>query len=263
MGRSSEQGLSRRDLLEWLGRGAGLALFSPLIQACSSASRALGGKDALAPGDTFTDQGPSVDAPAPDVAACGDADFRPGPDDVPVAGEWGERTVDKQDITSILANWTLTVDGLADRPRTFTFCDLRDLGLVRQVTDFHCVEGWSIWDVPWDGVPLATVLDLVGAKPEATWLKFTSVGGTYTESLAVPVAREPHALLGLGIGGQTLPLKHGFPCRVVVPRLYGYKNAKYVERIELVTTETVGFWPSYGYTTSGEVDPSRLRPGHT
>jgi DMSO/TMAO reductase YedYZ molybdopterin-dependent catalytic subunit len=229
-----------------------------------------------APGDLGSadaapsDEGPALDGDevaAEDVAA-GDAvsppcdpAFAPGSDALPVPQNWGERTVDRQDLAALLATWRLTIDGLVDTPLTFDFCQLRDLGLVDQVTDFHCVEGWDVLDVPWNGIPLSRLLDLAGIRPEARFLKFTSVGGTYTESLPLAVAREPRTLLALGIGGNTLSLRHGFPVRIVVPRLFGYKNPKFVTRIEASVVEHVGFWPRVGYTVAGEVQPSRLREG--
>lgn len=268
--------VTRRTLLEWVGKATVVGLFSPLIEACGHGPGSGPGVDAFAPPDGFGHDGGIT---APDEGMDGSADpggtepdggetdaggecgFEPGPTDHPVMQGWGERTVDRQDLAQILASWQLTVDGMVARPRTFSFCELRDLGLDFQATDFHCVEGWSILDVPWDGVRLSRVLDMVQPDPDATFLKITCRGGVYTESLSLGVAREPRTLIGLGIGGNTLPLKHGFPCRIVVPRLLGYKNPKYVERIELVTTEHVGFWSKFGYPVAGEVAPARLREG--
>ncbi len=266
--------VTRRSLLAWLGRASVLGLFSPLIDACVQAGRdpardLAGLRDLpfLDPGEAGEDAPPGdEDALATDADAAPDLPDAscpppPGPEDLPVFEKWGERTVDPQDLASLLASWRLTINGLVRTPLTLDFCQLRDLGLVGQVTDFHCVEGWSILDVPWDGIPLARLLDLAGVRPEAGFLKIHSVGGRYTESLPLPVAREPRTLLALGIGGSTLSLKHGFPARIVVPRLLAYKSPKYVTRIELTDTEHVGFWPRFGYPVSGEVPPERLREG--
>jgi hypothetical protein len=286
--------LTRRSLLTWLGRASVLGLFSPVIDACVRGTEysspdggdlADFGAETITGFDTLTDSGRdrdtgetgtgddgsdetgfndegAVDAGTEEVTAptCEDA-FNPGSEDLPLFEDWGERTVDRQELATLLATWRLTVDGLVDNPLTLDFCQLRDLGVVNQVTDFHCVEGWSIYDIPWNGVPLSRVLDLAGVKPEARFLKITSVGGKYTESLSLDVAREPKTLLAIGILNNTLSLKHGFPLRIVVPRLLGYKNPKYVTRIELTTEEHSGFWPGYGYTVSGEVPSSRLRDG--
>lgn len=179
----------------------------------------------------------------------------------PELQSWNERTVDPQNLAAILASWKLRIGGLVDKPIELGFCELREMGLVTQVTDFHCVEGWSVYDVPWNGIPLGRLLEMVQPKSSATFLEIHCVGGKYLESLAVSVAKEPRSILALGIDGSTLPLKHGFPARVVVPRLLGYKNPKFVESIDLVDHESSGFWEGFGYPSQGAVPASRLRPG--
>ena len=73
---------------------------------------------------------------------------------------------------------------------------------------------------------------------------------------------EPRTILAYGVAGSTLPLDHGFPLRVVVPRLLGYKNAKYVERLELADKPLIGYWVAAGYDLAGLVPQNRLRSGH-
>ena len=70
-----------------------------------------------------------------------------------------------------------------------------------------------------------------------------------------------NTILAYGVGGSSLPLKHGFPARIVIPRLFGYKSAKFVERIELSDSPIEGFWVERGYPYDGEVQPGRLREG--
>ena len=291
--------LTRRSLLEWLGGATVLGLTSPLLQACAGGSAGAAAEVAGEPADAPVDPGGAAEAPGEVAAETGSPDAsEPGADvpaeqsaadhapDVPadptrlaeaacpdgqpppaapamggVFDVWSVRTVDEQVLADLIANWRLRVEGLVERPTTFTFCDLLALGLVQQVTDFHCVEGWSVYDVPWDGVPLSVLLDAVGPLPGATHLTIGCRKGIYSESLAIDVAREPRSLLGLGVDGRTLPLPHGFPARVVVPRLFGYKNAKHVESITLTDQAHVGFWPKYGYSVAGEVPPDRLREG--
>ena len=105
------------------------------------------------------------------------------------------------------------------------------------------------------------MLDLAATDAAATHVTFHSIGGQYSESLPIDVAREPRTLLGYGVDGSTLPIEHGFPLRLVVPRLLGYKNAKYLERIEVTDHAVTGYWESYGYSYEGEVPAERLRPG--
>lgn len=231
-----DRSVGRRSLLEWLGGSAVLALTSPLISACR------------------------VDGPGAH-SADGGCDFAPGALARPDLAAWNVRTVDPQDLALLISTWSLRVDGLVQEPLHVSFCELRDLGLVRQVTDFHCVEGWSVYDVPWDGIPLSHLLAKVGPSSAAKFLKIHCVGGKYFEQLPIAVAMEGKTMLAIGVDGSTLPLGHGFPARIVVPRLLGYKSAKYVERIELVESAPEAFWPQYGYTMSGEVPGERLRPG--
>ncbi len=242
--------VERRTVLGWLGNTTVLALGGDVLSACLGTSIA----DSLRP-DAGGADGAAEAAGAPGFT------FEPGPGTDPIFDGWYENTVDAQNLVDILAGWTLTVDGMVGTPLSLGFVDLVALDRQDQITDFHCVEGWSVLDVPWNGVPLAHVLDLAGVDVSATHLTFYSVGEQYRESLPLDVAREPHTLLGYGVGGSTLPLAHGFPVRLVVPRLLGYKNAKYLSRIEVTDQPVTGYWEAYGYSYDGEVPASRLRPG--
>lgn len=235
-------------MLQWIGGATAFALGGNALMACLGKSPA-------------NRSPPSTGGPDGSAEMDGDLSFpfRPGVDGI---GEgWEENTVDAQNLAEILARWTLTVDGMVARPLTLTFSDVLMLDRQDQVTDFHCVEGWSVLDVPWNGVRLSRVLDLAGPQEAATHLTFHSVGGVYSESLPMDVAREERTLLGYGVGGSTLPLAHGFPLRLVVPRLLGYKNAKYIASIEVTNHEVIGYWEGFGYSSAGEVSPERLRPG--
>jgi hypothetical protein len=267
--RLSDKTVDRRTLLEWLGKATVLTLGADLIAACSTTPSS--NRDGSPPldlqqlidgnvtnrdhftGDAATDTGDLSPASFP---------FQPGEGDShKVFGGWGERTVDPQDLTSVLASWKLIIDGMVTSPKMLSFADLLQLTRQDQVTDFHCVEGWSIYDVPWNGVRLATLLELVDPLPAATHVTLHTIGNKYNESLPLSVANEVRTLAAYGIAGATLPLKHGFPLRVVVPRLLGYKNPKYIGRIELTDKAVEGYWVAAGYAYSGEVPASRLRPG--
>jgi DMSO/TMAO reductase YedYZ molybdopterin-dependent catalytic subunit len=242
--------MERRTVLGWLGSSSVLALGGTALSACFGESLAHRRPRDASAGDDATEAGG-----APGFA------FQPGPGQGPIYGGWYENTVDPQSSADILASWTLTVDGMVGNPLVLSFADILALDRQDQVTDFHCVEGWSVLDVPWNGVLLAHVLDLAGTDAAATYVTFHCVGDAYSESLPVSVTREPRTLLGYGVDGSTLPLAHGFPLRLVVPRLLGYKNAKYLSRIEVTDQAVVGYWESYGYSYDGEVPPERLRPG--
>jgi DMSO/TMAO reductase YedYZ molybdopterin-dependent catalytic subunit len=261
----STETVTRRTLLEWLGRATVLTLGADLVAACTAASQGgapdLSLKDSTPPQTTDGSLDTSSQLNSDWLVSDGGFPFAPGQPGHSVYDGWGERTVDPQQLTQILANWSLTVDGLVEEPLTLSFVDLVDLPRQDQITDFHCVEGWSIFDVPWNGIHLSTLFEAVRPKPEATHVTFHTIGGSYNESLPLSVAKEPRTLLAYGIAGATLPLKHGFPLRLVVPRLLGYKNAKYVQRIELAAGPVNGYWVAAGYSYDAEVPQSRLRPG--
>jgi DMSO/TMAO reductase YedYZ molybdopterin-dependent catalytic subunit len=235
----SRETISRRSLLDWIGKATVLALGGELASACTSGRAVL----------FHVDGG---EEPFP---------FVPGPTDLDVYDGWGERTVDRQDLEAILSSWRLRVDGRVEHPFELSFAELIGLPRQDQVTDLHCVEGWSIYDVPWNGVHLSTIVERARPTAQATHVAFHTIGGTYNESLPMDVALEPRTLLAYGIGGSTLPLKHGFPVRIVIPRLLAYKSAKFVERIEFTDQPLYGYWVAAGYPYGGEVPEGRLRPG--
>jgi len=264
--------LSRRTLMEWLGKAAVFSLGAGVLARCTT--------DAAGAGDAAADAAPAdariwpdaalpeagVDAAGPPACDGTPADFPFQPvDDAtelfqPWSG-WAERTVDPQDLPWILDKWQVTVDGLVAQPVTLTFGQILGLPRLDQVVDFHCVEGWSVYDVPWNGVHLSHLLALAQPHSTATHVTFHTIGGTYNESLPLDVAIEPKTLLAYGINCNTLPLSHGFPLRLVIPRLLGYKSAKYVHRIEVTDAPINGFWVNLGYPYAGEVPESRLREG--
>ncbi|HOX42396.1 MAG TPA: molybdopterin-dependent oxidoreductase [Myxococcota bacterium] len=250
--------MTRRSVLEWLGKGAVLTLGGAALASClgPATPRGDGGfpDDGDEDGDGAGGEGGGGDAG-------GGLTFQPGAEDHPVYRGWGERTVDRQELESILSSWHLRVDGLVEMPRDYTFADLVGLGPREFLVDFHCVEGWSILDVPWDGLHLSRLFDAARVRPQATHVTFHTLGGRYNESWPLAVALEPRSLLALGIGGNTLPLKHGFPARAVLPRMYAYKSPKYVARIELADHPIEGFWVENGYPYDAPVPATKLRPG--
>ncbi len=256
---------TRRTVLEWFGQGAVVAALPAVLGACTpkpvdrcctdepaddSDARRDSGR---VPGDSD----PLQDPECPD----GSFEFSPPEKEPGIYDDWNVRTVDPQQLDELLAGWVLTVDGLVDSPRSFTFQELIALAREDRVMDFHCVEGWSVLDVPWNGVHLQTLLDLVGRQAGATHVTFHTSGSVYNESLPIDIALEPNTLLAYGVCGATLPLDHGFPLRLVVPRLLGYKSAKYIHRIELTDQPIEGFWVQRGYSYEAEVPEGRLREG--
>jgi DMSO/TMAO reductase YedYZ molybdopterin-dependent catalytic subunit len=265
--------VSRRSLLEWLGKSTVLALGADLIASCSEGQddyldggEPMAGEDSGAALDdggfeAGHDAGADGGDAGTDCSAKGQFGFEPGQVDLEIFENWGERTVDVQDPLEIMKSWRLIVDGMVEHPLDLSFADILKMKRQDQVVDFHCVEGWSIWDVPWNGVHLNELFDLVKPLPKASHVTFHTVGDKYNESVPIDVAREPKTVLSYGIGCSTLPLKHGFPLRLVIPRKLAYKSAKYVYRIELTDEPVNGYWVEVGYPYDAEVPPERLRPG--
>jgi DMSO/TMAO reductase YedYZ molybdopterin-dependent catalytic subunit len=143
--------------------------------------------------------------------------------------------------------WQFTVKGLVEKELTLTWDEFRQLPKATQLSDFHCITGWSVYNVTWEGVRLADLLDLAGVKPAATFVKFISGDGTYTDSVDLGTARLPDVLLPWAMDGSPLPTALGGPVRLVVPQMYGYKSVKWVQAIELIDREHIGFWEELGY----------------
>ena len=145
------------------------------------------------------------------------------------------------------AEYRLQIAGHVERPVTLTLADLRALPRAQQVSDFHCVTGWSVDDVRWGGVRLD---DLIAqARPRAGWrsLRFISDEVPYDDTLTQAQALLPDVMLALDMDDKPLSRAHGAPARVVMPQMYGYKSVKWVTRIEVRTDVLPGYWEQHGY----------------
>lgn len=147
------------------------------------------------------------------------------------------------------ATWRVAVDGLVERPASFTLSDLRGLPVGRQITEISCEEGWS-YIAEWIGTPVASVLDLVAVKSAARYVVYQSHDAGYYDSIDLDEARHPQTLLAWGMNGNDLPVPFGGPLRMRVPRQLGYKSTKFVNRLVL-TDSLDGFGEGNG---SGDAD---------
>ena len=148
------------------------------------------------------------------------------------------------------ATFQLTVDGNVENPVTLSWDQLLALPKVAQVSDFHCVEGWGVNDVRWEGVRLQTIMDLV--KPRnSPYITFYSLGGDYKDSLSMQQASFPDVLLAYHMYEQPLPPRHGRPLRLIAPHMYGYKGPKWLTRIEFANEQVTGYWEQRGWNIDG------------
>ena len=149
--------------------------------------------------------------------------------------------------------WVVKVDGLVEQPLTVDRAAWSSLQRMSETVDFHCVEGWTVDDVRWGGVAPTMLLDQAGVRPEAKYAVFHAYGGDYLSTLPLDLIRDEKTMLADSLNGEPLPPKHGGPLRLVVPVQLGYKNVKWVERIELTATVEPGYWESRGYPEAAPI----------
>ncbi len=150
-----------------------------------------------------------------------------------------------------ITGWTFTISGLVSQERKFTYAEFQSLPRTQVLSDIHCVTRWTRLNNLWDGVSTSVVKGLVDIKPEAGFVIVYGAGG-FTTNLSLDDFFQPDVLLALKHDGQPLTPEHGYPLRLVVPGLYFWKSAKWVQGIEFVADDRPGFWESAGYHNRGD-----------
>ena len=150
-----------------------------------------------------------------------------------------------------LQRWRLVVDGLVENPVTLDWDGFNRLPQSELTSDIHCVTAWSRYDNRWRGVRVADLLEHVRPKPEAKFVLLQSFD-TYTTNLPLAEFAAADALLATHWEGEPLTVEHGGPVRVVVPKLYFWKSAKWVKRIQFAAQDQPGFWEVRGYHNHGD-----------
>jgi DMSO/TMAO reductase YedYZ molybdopterin-dependent catalytic subunit len=163
------------------------------------------------------------------------------------AGGWRIYTISGSMPRFDPATWRLEVGGLVQQPVSLTYEHLRSLPRAEQVTTFHCVTGWTVPNVHWAGVRLNDVYDLVRPLPEAGGIQFVSAEEPYIDYLTMQQSLLRNVMLAYEMDGKPLPREHGAPLRLIIPEMYGYKNVKWLERINLVPHAEDGYWEQLGY----------------
>ncbi|MEZ6058530.1 MAG: sulfite oxidase-like oxidoreductase [Planctomycetaceae bacterium] len=151
-----------------------------------------------------------------------------------------------------LAEWTLTITGLVEHPLRWSWDEFRAFPRVQVFADFHCVTRWSRLGNLWEGVLVSDLLRHAGIDPRA---KFAIVGGAdagWTTNLPIEYLLSPDTLLADTHDGSPLDADHGGPVRLIVPRLYAWKSAKWVTNLHLVESDSPGYWEQLGYHSHGD-----------
>nr|HEV7953566.1 molybdopterin-dependent oxidoreductase [Candidatus Acidoferrales bacterium] len=150
------------------------------------------------------------------------------------------------------ADWRLSIDGMVARPASYSLDQLKSYPLHRQITMLQCEEGWS-YIAEWMGVPLSHVLDVAGVLPQAKYVAYFSFEPDTWDSIDMADALHPQTFLTYGMNGDELPVGHGGPLRLRLPRQMGYKSVKFITHLT-VTDSMKGFGkglgsvaPEYGY----------------
>lgn len=158
---------------------------------------------------------------------------------------YGETPViDRQD-------WRLRVWGLVENPMTLTWEEFQALPRKKIHVDIHCVTRWSLLDSEWEGVPFAAIAERAKPLPAARVVMEHSYGG-YTTNMLLEEMYDDEVILADTYGGQPLARDHGGPLRMVVPKLYFWKSAKWLNGLELLERNAPGFWERYGYHMHGD-----------
>jgi DMSO/TMAO reductase YedYZ molybdopterin-dependent catalytic subunit len=153
-----------------------------------------------------------------------------------------------------LATWDLRVWGEVEQPLTLTWDDLRALPSSELTLDIHCVTRWSRFDTSFRGVHWRELAKLCRPKPTARFAVAYAEQG-FTANVPIEYLEDDEALLAYDAEGEPLTPEHGWPLRLVIPRKYFWKSAKWLRGIELRSTDQPGFWERYGY--SNEADYTR------
>jgi DMSO/TMAO reductase YedYZ molybdopterin-dependent catalytic subunit len=151
-----------------------------------------------------------------------------------------------------LSSWTLIIDGEVEKPLRLNWNDILRLPIVESVSDFHCVEGWSVLNNRWEGILFKKVVDLVKPKENAKFVSFECADG-YSTSLSLEELLGDDVLLAYKLNGKFLEEGLGAPLRLVVPDKYAYKSAMWVTRIKFTSRKELGYWESRGYSDTADV----------
>jgi DMSO/TMAO reductase YedYZ molybdopterin-dependent catalytic subunit len=150
-----------------------------------------------------------------------------------------------------LDDWTFRASGLVEAEAVWSWEQFRALPSAAVLADMHCVTHWSVLDNLWEGVTVREVMRRVRLRPEAGFMLVHAEGG-YTTNLPLGDFLGEDCVFAWGRNGEPLSAEHGGPLRLVVPRLYAWKSAKWVRGVEFLAEDRPGFWERSGYHNHGD-----------
>ena len=147
--------------------------------------------------------------------------------------------------------WDFQAGGLVENPIRLTYDEFLALEKTVDISDFHCVTGWSRFENKWEGVRFSDLAKLVKPESNARFVTIEADGG-YTTSMPLSELMEPDVILAYAFEGKPLAPIHGGPLRLVVPKKYAYKSAKWVRKVVFTEEQELGFWEQRGYSDSAD-----------
>jgi len=151
-----------------------------------------------------------------------------------------------------LKDWRLTIRGHVERPTTLDWDQFMALPQFKDVSDFHCVTTWSQYDLEWEGVSFFSLVDLVNPKASAKFVFFKS-HDHYSTSNPLETLLDDDVMIAHSVNGKPITREHGGPARVIIPKKYAWKGAKFLRELWFLDRDILGFWEVRGY--SNEADP--------
>ena len=150
-----------------------------------------------------------------------------------------------------ISKWVFTISGLVKKEQKISYQEFISLPRVKVFSDIHCVTGWSMLNNLWEGVSTGVLRKLVEILPEAKFVMVHSAGG-FSTNLSLSDFFSSDVLLAIQHNNEPLTREHGYPVRLIVPRLYFWKSAKWVVGVEFRKEDQKGFWESHGYHSHGD-----------
>jgi DMSO/TMAO reductase YedYZ molybdopterin-dependent catalytic subunit len=147
--------------------------------------------------------------------------------------------------------WSLKLDGAVENPLTLDWEGFMALPQEESISDFHCVEGWSVLDQRWKGVLFKVLASIVKPKPSARYAWFVCYD-TYTTSLPLEKLMDDDVIITHRLNGEDLPQPLGGPVRLIVPKLYAYKSPMWLKKITFMTEDKLGYWESGYYSNTAD-----------